>query len=156
MPGLLHQVAEALAAEHAGELFGASHAYLQSRSGIDANLVAFWAVLAQRVESPALHEARVRHVNDLAEADWQTLRRRLGNQRLLGMSLDAGGHLTHGFRPNVSGKMFVQQSYGTELATGLLDYDALRETVRAFRPLILLGGTPPTTAGQLLDHARDR
>jgi hypothetical protein len=30
------------------------------------------------------------------------------------MSLDAGGHLTHGFRPNVSGKMFHQRSYGTD------------------------------------------
>ena len=37
---------EALAAEHARELFGAAHAYVQPHSGIDANLVAFWAVLA--------------------------------------------------------------------------------------------------------------
>ena len=47
----------------------------------------------------------------------------LGNQRMLGMSLDAGGHLTHGFRPNISGKMFHQRSYGTDPETGLLDYD---------------------------------
>ena len=39
------------------------------------------------------------------------------------MSLDAGGHLTHGFRPNISGKMFHQRSYGTDPETGLLDYD---------------------------------
>src|SRR6202012_976974 len=45
---------ESLAAEHARELFGASHAYVQPHSGIDANLVAFWAVLSQRVEGPAL------------------------------------------------------------------------------------------------------
>ena len=37
---------EALAAEHARELFGAPHAYVQPHSGIDANLVAFWAILA--------------------------------------------------------------------------------------------------------------
>ena len=42
------------------------------------------------------------------------------------MSLDAGGHLTHGFRPNISGKMFHQQQYGTDPETGLLDYDAVR------------------------------
>ena len=42
------------------------------------------------------------------------------------MSLDAGGHLTHGFRPNISGKMFHQRSYGTDPETGLLDYDAVR------------------------------
>src|SRR5688572_1979322 len=79
---------EALAAEHARELFGARHAYVQPHSGIDANLVAFWAVLAARVESPALQKAQVRQVNDLTDADWAQLRRDLGDQRMLGMSLD--------------------------------------------------------------------
>ncbi|MEV7327981.1 glycine hydroxymethyltransferase [Micromonospora sp. NPDC093244] len=131
---------EALAAEHARELFGAAHAYVQPHSGIDANLVAFWAVLADRVESPALKKAQVRQVNDLSEADWFALRRELGNQRMLGMSLDAGGHLTHGFRPNISGKMFDQRSYGTDPATGLIDYDRVAEAAREFKPLILVGG----------------
>jgi glycine hydroxymethyltransferase len=131
---------EALAAEHARELFGAPHAYVQPHSGIDANLVAFWAILADRVEAPALQKAQVRQVNDLTERDWAELRRELGNQRLLGMSLDAGGHLTHGFRPNISGKMFDQRSYGTDPVTGLIDYQALRRTAREFRPLVLLGG----------------
>jgi glycine hydroxymethyltransferase len=56
------------------------------------------------------------------------------------MSLDSGGHLTHGFRPNISGKMFDQRSYGTDPVTGLIDYDAVREIAREFRPLILLAG----------------
>jgi glycine hydroxymethyltransferase len=131
---------EALAAEHARELFGAAHAYVQPHSGIDANLVAFWAVLATRVEAPALADAGAKHVNDLSEADWATLRRALGDQRMLGMSLDAGGHLTHGFRPNISGKMFEQSSYGTDPETGLLDYAVVRERAREFRPLILMAG----------------
>jgi glycine hydroxymethyltransferase len=131
---------EAVAAEHARALFGAAHAYVQPHSGIDANLVAYWAVLAQRVESPALRRAQARHVNDLTAADWSALRREFGEQRMLGMSLDAGGHLTHGFRPNISGKMFEQRSYGTDPATGLLDYDALRRTAQEFRPLILVAG----------------
>ncbi|MGK5530820.1 glycine hydroxymethyltransferase [Streptomyces sp. URMC 129] len=131
---------EAIAAEHARELFGARHAYVQPHSGIDANLVAFWAVLAQRVESPALERAGARQVNDLSEEDWAALRRDLGSQRMLGMSLDAGGHLTHGFRPNISGKMFEQRSYGTDPATGLVDYDAVRAAAREFRPLILIAG----------------
>ncbi|MGY1671895.1 glycine hydroxymethyltransferase [Geodermatophilus sp. SYSU D00710] len=131
---------EALAAEHARELFGAPYAYVQPHSGIDANLVAFWAVLAQRIESPALERAGVRHVNDLTDEDWATLRHALGDQRMLGMSLDAGGHLTHGFRPNISGKMFAQSSYGTDPATGLLDYDAVAARAREFRPLILMAG----------------
>ncbi len=131
---------EAIAAEHARALFGATHAYVQPHSGIDANLVAYWAILAHRIESPALQKAGVRQVNDLAEEDWQQLRRELGNQRLMGMSLDAGGHLTHGFRPNISGKMFDQRSYGTDPQTGLIDYDLLREAAREFRPLILVAG----------------
>src|SRR6195952_1403188 len=131
---------ESLAAEHARELFGASHAYVQPHSGIDANLVAFWGILAQLVEAPALATAGAKHVNDLSDADWATLRSALGNQRMLGMSLDAGGHLTHGFRPNISGKMFHQSSYRTDPVTGLLDYDQVRAQAREFKPLILMAG----------------
>ncbi len=131
---------EALAAEHARELFGAPYAYAQPHSGIDANLVAYWAILAHRIEAPGLAERGVKSVNDLTEEDWESLRRELGNQRLLGMSLDAGGHLTHGFRPNISGKMFHQQQYGTDPVTGLLDYDVVAAKVREFRPLILVAG----------------
>ena len=131
---------ERLAAEHARELFGADHAYVQPHSGIDANLVAFWSILAHRVETPALAEAGAKNVDALTEADWEKLRRSLGDQRMLGMSLDAGGHLTHGFRPNISGKMFQQSSYGTDPETGLIDYAALRERAREFKPLILVAG----------------
>ena len=131
---------EQAAADHAKALFGAPHAYVQPHSGIDANLVAFWAILAQRVESPALEKAGAKHVNDLTPADWEQLRRALGNQRALGMSLDAGGHLTHGFRPNISGKMFEQSSYGTDPETELLDYDHVRAMAREFKPLILIAG----------------
>ncbi len=89
---------------------------------------------------PALEKAGAKHVNDLSEDDWQALRKALGDQRALGMSLDAGGHLTHGFRPNISGKMFHQSSYGTDPETGLLDYDVVRERAREFKPLVLIAG----------------
>ena len=131
---------EQVAADHARALFGAPHAYVQPHSGIDANLVAFWAILAQRIEAPALEQAGAKHVNDLSPADWEELRKKLGNQRALGMSLDAGGHLTHGFRPNISGKMFEQSSYGTDPETELLDYDTVRAVAREFRPLVLIAG----------------
>ncbi|WP_059017163.1 glycine hydroxymethyltransferase [Mycobacterium sp. M26] len=131
---------ETIAAEHARELFGAPYAYVQPHSGIDANLVAFWAILATKVEAPALADLGVKGVNDLSEAEWERLRAKLGSQRLLGMSLDAGGHLTHGFRPNISGKMFHQRSYGTNPETGLIDYDAVAATAREFKPLILVAG----------------
>src|SRR3954463_927463 len=131
---------EAVAAEHAQALFGTPHAYVQPHSGIDANLVAYWAVLADRVEAPTLKRLEKRQVNDLTEAEWAELRAAFGNQRMLGMSLDAGGHLTHGFRPNISGKMFDQRSYGVDPSTGQIDYAALRETAREFKPLIIVGG----------------
>ena len=131
---------EALAAEHARELFGAQYAYAQPHSGIDANLVAYWAILAHRVERPGLAKYGAKNVNELSEEDWEALRHEFGNQRLLGMSLDSGGHLTHGFRPNISGKMFHQQQYGTNPETGLLDYDALRAKAKEFKPLVLVAG----------------
>jgi glycine hydroxymethyltransferase len=131
---------EALAAEHARELFGAPYAYAQPHSGIDANLVAYWAILNTRIETPGLAELGAKNVNDLSEAQWEGLRAKLGNQRLMGMSLDTGGHLTHGFRPNISGKMFHQRSYGTDPETGLLDYSAVAAAAREFKPLILVAG----------------
>lgn len=131
---------ESVAAEHARELFGAEYAYAQPHSGIDANLVAYWAILNARVESPTLARLGARSVNDLSEADWEALRAAFGSQRLMGMSLDVGGHLTHGFRPNISGKMFHQRSYGTDPQTELIDYDRLLADAREFRPLILVAG----------------
>jgi glycine hydroxymethyltransferase len=131
---------ETAAADHAEALFGAEHAYVQPHSGIDANLVAYWAILARRVEQPALEEAGVRHVNDLDPTAWERLRQSLHSQRMMGMALDAGGHLTHGFRPNISGKLFDQASYGVDPTTGLLDYDAIAAQVREFRPLVLVAG----------------
>src|SRR3954462_8853387 len=131
---------ETVAAEHARELFGAPYAYVQPHSGIDANLVAYWSILAHHVETPGLERLGAKNVSELGEADWESLRAELGNQRLLGMALDAGGHLTHGFRPNISGKMFHQQSYGTDPETQLLDYDVVRAKAREFKPLVIVAG----------------
>jgi glycine hydroxymethyltransferase len=131
---------ERSATDHALALFGAEHAYLQPHSGIDANLVAYWAVLAQRIEAPALAAAGGGNVDELTDGDWAALRRALGEQRMIGMALDAGGHLTHGFRRNISGKMFDQRSYGTDPESGLLDYSSIRELAREFQPLIIVAG----------------
>ena len=117
---------ESVAAEHARELFGAEYAYVQPHSGIDANLVAYWAILSHRIESPTLERLGAKTVNDLAEDDWEDLRREFNTQRVMGMALDAGGHLTHGFRHNISGKMFRQKSYGAD--------------AKEFKPLIIAAG----------------
>jgi glycine hydroxymethyltransferase len=131
---------ETLAADHAKALFGADYAYVQPHSGIDANLVAFWSILAQRVEAPYLAGHDAKHVNDLSVTDWEELRQAFGNQRMIGMSLDAGGHLTHGFRPNISGKLFDQRSYGVDPATEMIDYDEIAKLAHEFKPLVLIAG----------------
>jgi len=131
---------ETLATDHAKALFGAEHAYVQPHSGIDANLVAYWAILAHRVEQAALDEAGVGNVNDLDSVSWDKLRNELHSQRMMGMALDAGGHLTHGFRPNISGKLFDQTSYGVDPTSGLLDYDVIAAQAREFRPLVFVAG----------------
>jgi glycine hydroxymethyltransferase len=131
---------EGRANQLARELFRAEHAYVQPHSGIDANLVAFWAVLSQRVELPALHAAHKQSLAELSEAEWEQLRRQLGDQKMLGMALDAGGHLTHGFRANISGKLFRYSSYGVDETTGLIDYDVVRRRAREERPLLIVAG----------------
>ncbi len=131
---------ETLACDHAKELFGSSYAYVQPHSGIDANLVAFWSILAHRIESPFLASHEKKHVNDLTNSDWETLRQSLGNQKMIGMSLDAGGHLTHGFRPNISGKLFDQRSYGVDPETEMLDYTSISNLAEEFRPLVIVAG----------------
>ena len=131
---------ERRAAALARELFGADHAYVQPHSGADANLVAYWAILSVRVEQPRLAGLGAKSAVALAAADWERLRAELGNQRLLGMDLGAGGHLTHGYRPNISGRMFECHAYGVDAAGGRLDYDALERRAREVRPLILLAG----------------
>ena len=131
---------EEYACKKACELFGAEHAYVQPHSGADANLIAFWAILGTRVEAPLLQERGLGRSTDLSPVDWEMVRQRLTNQRLLGMDLTCGGHLTHGMRNNVSAKMFDTRSYMVNRETGLLDYDEIAQLARRIRPLILLAG----------------
>jgi glycine hydroxymethyltransferase len=56
------------------------------------------------------------------------------------MDYYSGGHLTHGYRHNVSAQMFDAYSYGVDRATGLLDYDALEKMALDIKPFILLAG----------------
>ncbi|MEM6438108.1 MAG: serine hydroxymethyltransferase [Pseudomonadota bacterium] len=59
---------------------------------------------------------------------------------ILGMDLSAGGHLTHGAAPNVSGKWFDAHHYGVRRQDGLIDYDALAEQAREVRPKLIIAG----------------
>ncbi len=73
---------------------------------------------------------------------------------ILGMSLDAGGHLTHGAAPNLSGKWFHAIQYGVRRDDGRLDYEQLEHLARTEQPkLIVAGGS---AYPRFIDFARIR
>ncbi|HUB43574.1 MAG TPA: serine hydroxymethyltransferase [Acetobacteraceae bacterium] len=73
---------------------------------------------------------------------------------ILGMSLAAGGHLTHGAAPNLSGKWFRAVQYGVRRDDGLLDYEELERLAHAEKPkLIIAGGS---AYPRFIDFARIR
>ena len=60
-------------------------------------------------------------------------------EKVLGMSLDAGGHLSHGSKANISGKYYDVSSYGVG-ADGYLDYDAILKQAKEVRPKVIICG----------------
>jgi glycine hydroxymethyltransferase len=131
---------ESLAAEEARRLFGAEYANVQPHCGADANLLAYWAILSTRVENHALAGYGETNLYKLSDVQWKELKTALGNQRLLGLDYYSGGHLTHGYRYNVSSRMFDIYGYSVSKETGLLDYDAIEKQALELKPLILLAG----------------
>ncbi len=59
---------------------------------------------------------------------------------ILGMSLDAGGHLTHGAAPNQSGKWFKAVQYGVRKQDNLIDYDQIHSLALEYRPKMIIAG----------------
>ena len=59
---------------------------------------------------------------------------------ILGMSLDAGGHLTHGAKANQSGKWFEAHHYGVRLQDGRIDFDEVRKTAKQPSPKLIIAG----------------
>ncbi|MGH8114791.1 MAG: serine hydroxymethyltransferase [Rhodanobacteraceae bacterium] len=72
---------------------------------------------------------------------------------ILGMSLAHGGHLTHGAKPNLSGKVFNAVQYGVD-DSGLMDYDAIEKLALEHKPKMLVGGF--SAYSQVVDWARMR
>lgn len=138
---------EQLGMKWACELFGSEYAYLQPHSGSNANLIAYWAVLMAKVVDPyikSLNEAlagtKEKTVKDLTREEWNHVRGLCSSMKLLGLSLDAGGHLTHGDRTNISSQIFDCHFYGVDPNTGVIDYDEVRKKANEVKPLILLAG----------------
>ena len=73
---------------------------------------------------------------------------------ILGMSLAAGGHLTHGAKPNQSGKWFNAVQYGVKEKDALIDYDEVEALSKEFKPkLIVAGGS---AYSRIIDFQRFR
>ena len=97
---------ETEACEQACRLFNAEHAYVQPHSGADANLIAFWAILQAKVGTPLMDEIGAGNPANMSRDDWNRVRAAMGNQKMLGLDYYSGGHLTHGYRFNISAQFF--------------------------------------------------
>lgn len=105
---------------------------------------------------------------ELFGADWANVQPHSGSQAnaavymavlqpgdtVLGMSLDAGGHLTHGAKPNFSGKMYNAVQYGLDNDTGLIDYDQVEKLAREHKPKMIVAGF--SAYSQVVDWQRFR
>jgi len=105
-------VTETLAIDRAKELFGADHANVQPHAGAQANMAVYGAFL------------------DPKDPD----------QKVLGLVLAHGGHLTHGSPVNFSGKWFSFVGYEVEKESEMIEMDRVRELALEHRPRMILAG----------------
>jgi glycine hydroxymethyltransferase len=119
-------VAESLAIERAKELFGADHANVQPHAGAQANMAVYGAFLEP-------HNPQ---------------------QKVLGLVLAHGGHLTHGSPVNFSGKWFSFVGYEVDKDRELIDMDRVRDIALEHRPRMILAGF--TAYPRVIDFAAFR
>src|SRR5262245_61116665 len=103
---------ESLAIDRAKQLFGADHANVQPHAGAQANMAVYGAFLDPRNQ----------------------------DQKVLGMVLAHGGHLTHGSPVNFSGKWFTFVGYEVDRETETIDMDRVRALAKQHRPRMILAG----------------
>ncbi len=115
--------AEELAIRRAQQLFKTDYAVnVQPHSGSQANMAVYLAAGLQK------------------------------GDKVLGMSLDHGGHLTHGYKLNFSGLDYTIQSYGVDKNTLVIDYDEVARIAREFQPKMIIAGA--SNYSRTLDFAR--
>jgi glycine hydroxymethyltransferase len=119
-------VTESLAIERAKRLFGAEHANVQPHAGAQANMAAYGAFLEPKNQE----------------------------QKVLGMVLAHGGHLTHGSPVNFSGKWFTFVGYEVDKDTEVIDMDRVRDLSLEHRPKMILAGF--TAYPRVIDFAAFR
>src|SRR5213079_282165 len=118
-------VAEQLAIDRARKLFGAEHANVQPHAGAQANMAAYGAFVDPR-----------------------------SDDKILGMVLAHGGHLTHGSPVNFSGKWFNFVNYEVDQGSELIDMDRVRDLAQEHRPKLILAGF--TAYPRVIDFAAFR
>src|SRR3954464_1460414 len=74
--------------------------------------------------------------------------------RILGLSLAEGGHLTHGHAVNFSGRLFEPHFFGVDVTTGLIDYDVVAARAKEVRPKAIIAGA--SAYSRQMDYARFR
>ncbi len=115
---------ESLAIDRAKALFGADHANVQPYSGSPANLAVYTGLIPKGSD----------------------------NQRILGLGLPAGGHLTHGWKVSATSRFFQAAQYGVDPVTHLLDYSTIAAQALEFRPAVLICGA--TAYPRIIDFAK--
>lgn len=113
---------ESLCIERALKAFGlkadAWHVNVQALSGSPANLAVYTALISPTVDTDG----------------------KLVRKKIMGMSLDQGGHLTHGHKVSATGKFWIQIPYGVSRDTEMLDYEALKMLAQKEKPAIVVAG----------------
>jgi glycine hydroxymethyltransferase len=140
------------AVDLAKKIFNADHAYVQPHSGADANLVAFFSILVKEVQEKKIKELNKNSLEELTVEEYDKIRELFSKQKLMGLALSSGGHLTHGFLHNVSSKIMKACSYEVDPKTNLIDYDLMYKKAKLEKPLILLGGY--SAYPRLIDFAK--
>jgi glycine hydroxymethyltransferase len=119
--------------------------------------------VVDKIESLAVERAR-----ELFGAEYVNVQPHAGSQanaavymavcqpgdRVMGMDLSAGGHLTHGSPANFSGKLYEIHSYGVNRETELIDYDAMEKLAEQVKPKMIIGGF--SAYSRVVDWARMR
>ena len=116
-------VVERLALQRAKDLFNAEHANVQSHSGTQANMAAYFALMDP-------------------------------GDRVMGMQLDHGGHLTHGASVNFSGKLYDFVPYGVDRETETIDYEEVERLALEHKPKLIVAGC--SAYPRILDFPRFR
>jgi glycine hydroxymethyltransferase len=134
------------------------HVNVQPLSGSPANMAVYTALLGNASMATAnANQPTVSNIPSLSSVAGKNVQVQknapVGN-KIMGMSLVHGGHLTHGQKVSASGKFWSQIPYGLDPTTEVINYDQLRELAMKEKPAIVVSGY--TAYPRIIDWARMR